>query len=165
MYFFWNRSRSGDGAHRAWWCISFVPLHKQEVCECFSHPLTSYLRLPFQVTDIADAMILKQLFENLFQNGVVVVATSNRPPAGVQSVPLVQIQVKMTKTSRAWSEIVTVCCFFSDLYKNGLQRVNFVPFIGVLQVRDGSRLKFSHLFRKCPNFFRFPRRRIAKHSG
>ena len=56
-----------------------------------------------QITDITDAMVVGRLFEKLWDGGVHVVTTSNRPP--------------------------------DDLYKDGLNRALFLPFIEMVKAR------------------------------
>jgi cell division protein ZapE len=85
----WREAKPGDPIPHV--ALDFA---QDARCLCFDEMV---------VNNSADAMILSRLFTGLLDQGVTVVATSNRPP--------------------------------SDLYKDGLNREHFLPFIATIEQR------------------------------
>ncbi len=82
----------------------------------------------FQVNDAADAMILKRLFQKLFEMGLIIITTSNQHP--------------------------------DDLYKGGINRELFLPFIDLLkekcnifQIEGGRDFRLEKLITNKVYFF------------
>ncbi|CAH1800215.1 unnamed protein product [Owenia fusiformis] len=88
----------------------------------------------FQVTDVADALILKRLFTELFKSGIVVIATSNRPQIVTDVADALILKRLFTELFKNGIVVIATSNRHPDnLYKNGLQRGNFVPFIDILK--------------------------------
>jgi protein AFG1 len=80
----------------------------------------------FQVTDIADAMILRRLLDALLEHGVVCVFTSKYVLScrTILALELTTIRSPLSKSRHP-----------DELYKNGIQRTSFLPAIGLLKTQ------------------------------
>lgn len=133
----WRKEKGGDGdpipevarkVATESWLLCFGKINLSD--NIFFHSLDYFLD-EFQVTDVADALILRRLFGMLFDYGCVMVATSNRAP--------------------------------EDLYKDGLNRSAFLPFIDLLKERcvvwnvdHGKGVDYRLRTKLIPKLYNFP---------